>query len=59
MKTATQSAPRSRTRIEFDLKDILSAEELTKFQESAKKAGAPNVTEHFLNITLRLNAKSA
>lgn len=43
----------SRTRIVFDLKDILTAEELEQFLRSAEEAHAPNLREHFLNITLR------
>jgi hypothetical protein len=43
----------SRTRIVFDLKDILTADELEQFLRSAEEAHAPNLREHFLNITLR------
>lgn len=38
----------------FDLAEVLTPEELAKFQAAAKEAGAPNLTEHFLNLTLRV-----
>jgi hypothetical protein len=44
----------SPTRIEFDLAKVLTVEELEKFTEAARAAGAANLTEHFLNITLRV-----
>lgn len=50
----TQSATHHNTRITFDLADELTPEEIRKFQQSAKEAGAPSLKEHFLNITLRL-----
>ena len=42
----------SKTRIVFDLADELSAEELERFERSAKEAGQ-DVTEFFLKLTLR------
>jgi hypothetical protein len=50
-----------RTLIRFDLAAILKPEELAKFEEAAKQAGAKTLTEHFLNLTLRLpeNRKAA
>lgn len=45
--------PESRTRIVFDLRDVLSEAELERFQAAAKEAGAESLTEHFLNLTLR------
>ena len=44
----------SKTRIIFDLEDVLTAEELAAFQRSAEEAKAPTLTEHMLNITLRV-----
>lgn len=44
----------SRTRISFDLRDELTPEEISQFEESAAKAGSSNLTEHFLSLTLRL-----
>jgi hypothetical protein len=44
----------SPTRIEFDLAKVLTAEELAKFKAAAQAAGAASLTEHFLNITLRV-----
>jgi hypothetical protein len=43
----------SETRISFDLADVLTPEEIEKFQAAAKAANAPNLTEHFLDLTLR------
>lgn len=42
------------TLISFDLRKILRPEEVCQFEESARKAGAKSLTEHFVNITLRL-----
>lgn len=49
----------SRTRIAFDLAAVLTADELTKFQAAAAEAHAPNLTEHFLNLTLRVQHGTA
>lgn len=46
--------PTSQTHIQFDLADVLSPEELTQFEASAKEAKAENLTEFFLDITLRV-----
>jgi len=46
--------PESKTRITFDLRDILTPEELEKFKAAAAEAKAPNLTEHFLDLTLRV-----
>ena len=51
--------PASRTRIAFDLAAVLTPEELEKFQAAAAEAKAPNLTEHFLNLTLRVKTGSA
>ena len=48
------SPKRPRTLIRFDLAAILKPEELAKCEEAAKQAGAKTLTEHFLNLTLRL-----
>lgn len=45
---------RSGTRILIDLERELTADELDKFVAAAKQAGAPSLTDHFLNLTLRL-----
>lgn len=47
------------TLISFDLQQVLQPEELAKFEEAAKKAGAKSLTEHFLNLTLRLPQQKA
>jgi hypothetical protein len=52
--TEPTSKNTSRTRVLFDLADVLSPEEVAKFEESAQKAGAKDLTDHFLNLTLRL-----
>ena len=56
METPIEMTPEtsSPTRIEFDLAKVLTVEELSKFTEAARAAGAENLTEHFLNITLRV-----
>ena len=51
--------PASRTRIAFDLAAVLTPEELMKFQAAAEEAHAPNLTEHFLNLTLRVHHAAA
>jgi hypothetical protein len=48
-----------KTLVSFDLREILKPDELARFQSAARKAGAKSLTEHFLNITLRLNEKQA
>jgi hypothetical protein len=55
MKSAPSNAGRkSRTRILFDLRDELTEDELAKFQQAARDAGAKSLTEHFLNLSIRL-----
>ena len=49
----TEPTRGSDTQVSFDLKDVLTAEELEKFQAAAKAADAPNLTEHLLDLTLR------
>lgn len=44
----------SKTLVRFDLADELTAEEIAKFEAAAAEAGAENLTEHFLNLTLRV-----
>jgi hypothetical protein len=51
--------PKSRTRIQFDLADVLAPEEVEQFQKAAEEAGAKSLTEHFLNLTLRINPQQA
>lgn len=55
----TTEEPVSRTRIAFDLAAVLTPEELEKFQAAAAEAQAPNLTEHFLNLTLRVQSGNA
>jgi hypothetical protein len=55
----TETTKTSRTRIVFDLEDILTVEELLKFQASADQAGARSLTEHLLNVTLRIDKEDA
>lgn len=55
----TKPQPEPKTRILFDLADELSAEEIAKFEAAAKAAGAENLTEHFLNLTLRVEPHKA
>jgi len=55
----TTDEPISRTRIAFDLAAVLTSEELEKFQAAADEAQAPNLTEHFLNLTLRVQSGTA
>lgn len=43
----------SGTRILIDLHSELTPEELDAFRAAAAAAGAPSLTEHFLNLTLR------
>lgn len=49
----------SRTKIHFDLQDLLSPEEIAAFEAEAIKAGAETLTEHFLNITLINSPRAA
>jgi hypothetical protein len=42
----------SRTRVIFDLRDILTEDEIQRFEQSAQEAGAASITEHFLNIAI-------
>ena len=53
--TATNQTTESPIRplVQFDLSQVLTAEELERFQASAVAAGAASLTEHFLNLTLR------
>ena len=49
----------SHTRIRFDLADELTSEQIEKFKQAAKDAGAQSLTEHFLNLTLRVEPTKA
>lgn len=42
----------SRTQVVFDLKEVLTDEQLAAFEAAAAEAGAKDLTEHFLNLTL-------
>ncbi len=54
MPKETESSNSSHTRIQFDLADELTPEEIAAFEAAALAAGAENITEHFLNRTLRV-----
>lgn len=59
MSTTTATLPppadlRGGTRILIDLERELTPAELEKFVAAAAQAGAPTLTDHFLNLTLRL-----
>lgn len=51
---APNPARPSRTKIVFDLADELTTEEIARFEAKAKEAGEKNLTEHFLNLFVRL-----
>lgn len=51
--------PASKTRVLFDLADELSPEEIAAFEAAAKAAGADSITEHFLNLTIRVEPHKA
>jgi hypothetical protein len=58
MSTSTATLPKppkiGGTRILIDLEKELTPEELARFQQAAEAAGAQSLSEHFLNLTLRL-----
>jgi len=54
-----QAPKSSKTRILFDLADVLSPAEIEKFRESAEAAKAKSLTDHFLNLTLRHSPEHA
>ena len=56
-ETPASNVPK--TRIQFDLSDELTPEEIAEFEASAAAAGAANLTEHFLNLVLRLEPHKA
>lgn len=56
-ETTTQAE--ASTRVSFDLAAVLTPEELAKFQASAREAGAETLTEHFLNLTMRIPQRAA
>lgn len=51
--TAAKPPKKSRTKIQFDLLDELTESELARFEKAATDAGAPNLTEHFLDVFVR------
>jgi hypothetical protein len=51
-KTAETRQEGSRTKIVFDLRDELDAEELRAFEARADEAGK-DLTDYFLNLTIR------
>lgn len=57
--TNPNTNPDSKTLVRFDLADELTPEEIAKFEAAAKAAGAANLTEHFLNLTLRVHPDQA
>ena len=42
---------KSKTRVSFDLADVLSPEEIERFTKEAERAGV-STTEHLINLTL-------
>lgn len=44
------------TEIRFDLKSVLTPEEIARFKEAAKAANAKSLTDHFVNLTLRIQS---
>jgi len=57
MSAIQQKRRASRSRISFDLADELSEAEIANFKKASKAAGAKSLTEHFLNLTLRVPVK--
>lgn len=57
MPNTTEST--SKTRILFDLADELTPEQIAAFEAAAAEAGAESITEHFLNLTLRVEPNKA
>ena len=55
MKSTAANKPKSRTLISFDLGEVLTPQELSRFRAAAKAAKAKSLTDHFLNLTLRPN----
>lgn len=51
METDTNTT--TRTLIQFDLASEITPEELAKFRAAAAQAGAKDLTDHFLNLTIR------
>ena len=49
---APKSRRQSRTKITFDLADVLTDRELVAFRTRAVEAGAKSLTEHFVKLTL-------
>jgi hypothetical protein len=56
MSTETKATkkPLSRTKIIFDLAHEVTPQELAAFRANAAAAGAKTLTEHFLNLNIRL-----
>lgn len=44
-----------KTEIRFDISDELTPEEISQFQLNAAAAGAHDLTEYFLDLTLRIS----
>lgn len=61
IKQSTSSVParQSKTLVTFDLRDELTEEEIAKFEAAAAASGAESITEHFLNLTLRVHPHQA
>ena len=56
---APKSRRQSRTKITFDLADVLTDRELVAFRTRAVEAGAKSLTEHFVKLTLGRHLKRA
>ena len=48
----TDTPTPSRTKITFDLRDVLTDDEIAKFEKAAADANAESLTAHFVAITL-------
>ncbi|MEI6656357.1 MAG: hypothetical protein WCP45_16465 [Verrucomicrobiota bacterium] len=57
MKTNEEDQPLDETEIRFDLRSVCTAEEIESFKQSAHEAHAASLTEHFINLTLRIPKK--
>ena len=53
-----EAKPTSQTRVLFDLADELTPQEIEKFEAGAKAAGK-DLTEHFLDLTLRVEPRKS
>lgn len=50
---APTQSPVDESEIRFNLRSVCTPEEIEKFKDNARKAGAKSLTDHFLNLTIR------